>query len=454
MGEERRMEGMEKKERAILVGADTGEDGNFERSMEELGELAKACGMSVEGVAVQKMDSINKAFYIGTGKVREVKEYAKALEADIIIFDNSLTPSQLRNLQKETEKPVMDRTALILDIFSKRAQTREAKLQVETARLQYLMSRLVGMHDALTRQGGASGSMSSKGAGEKKLELDRRKIEKRLAQLRRELDEVAKERENQSKRRAKSRIPKVSLVGYTNAGKSTLMNAMVDRYLQDEEKKVVEKDMLFATLDTTVRKIDMGNNREILLADTVGFIHKLPHGLVKAFRSTLEEVKNADLLLCVVDCSDESHKQQMKVTEETLVEIGAADIPKIIVYNKADLCRENTETAETNQESQSGRDSDMGTVRLPEVIGTDKIYLSAKSGEGMEELAQMIRDKVFAGYMRTRFLFPYEKGQAVSWLMEHAAVHAREYTEQGIAVIADCHKADVGKYREYVVGER
>ena len=431
MGEERRMEGMEKKERAILVGADTGEDGNFERSMEELGELAKACGMSVEGVAVQKMDSINKAFYIGTGKVREVKEYAKALEADIIIFDNSLTPSQLRNLQKETEKPVMDRTALILDIFSKRAQTREAKLQVETARLQYLMSRLVGMHDALTRQGGASGSMSSKGAGEKKLELDRRKIEKRLAQLRRELDEVAKERENHSKRRAKSRIPKVSLVGYTNAGKSTLMNAMVDRYLQDEEKKVVEKDMLFATLDTTVRKIDMGNNREILLADTVGFIHKLPHGLVKAFRSTLEEVKNADLLLYVVDYSDTEYKQQIQVTEQTLLEIGAKNIPVIYVYNKADLC---------------------GMEQIPKRVGEDKIYMSAKTTQGLEELVEMIQEKVYAEYIRAKFLFPYQQGQGMSYFMEHAKVFGQEYLEEGIRLDVSCHRADAEKYAEFLVG--
>ncbi len=431
MGEERRMEGMEKKERAILVGADTGEDGNFERSMEELGELAKACGMSVEGVAVQKMDSINKAFYIGTGKVREVKEYAKALEADIIIFDNSLTPSQLRNLQKETEKPVMDRTALILDIFSKRAQTREAKLQVETARLQYLMSRLVGMHDALTRQGGASGSMSSKGAGEKKLELDRRKIEKRLAQLRRELDEVAKERENQSKRRAKSRIPKVSLVGYTNAGKSTLMNAMVDRYLQDEEKKVVEKDMLFATLDTTVRKIDMGNNREILLADTVGFIHKLPHGLVKAFRSTLEEVKNADLLLYVVDYSDTEYKQQIQVTERTLLEIGAKNIPVIYVYNKADLC---------------------GMEQIPKRVGEDKIYMSAKTTQGLEELVEMIQEKVYVEYIRAKFLFPYQQGQGMSYFMEHAKVFGQEYLEEGIRLDVSCHRADAEKYAEFLVG--
>ncbi len=418
-------------EKAVLVGADIGEESNFDRSMEELGELAKACGMQVEGMVVQKMDAIHKAFYIGTGKVQEVKEYADALEADIIIFNNSLTPSQLRNLQKEIGKPVMDRTALILDIFSRRAKTREARLQVESARLQYLMSRLVGMHDALTRQGGASGSMSSKGAGEKKLELDRRKIEKRLAGLRRELEEVAKERKNQSKRREESRIPKVALVGYTNAGKSTLMNAMVDEYLHEEEKKVLEKDMLFATLDTTVRRICTGAGGEFLLSDTVGFIHKLPHTLIKAFQSTLEEVKNADLLLYVVDYSDEEYRQQIEVTKETLIEIGAADIPVIYVYNKADLC---------------------GLPKLPERVGDDKIYMSAKGRQGLAELSGMIVERVYAEYVQAEFLFPYSEGQKASYFMEHAHVLEQEYLENGIWMKVDCHKADMGKYAKYAAG--
>lgn len=423
----------EGKEKVLLVGVDTGEEESFDRSMEELGELAKACNMLVAGVATQKMNCINKAFYIGTGKVEEVKEYAEVLEAELVIFDQSLTPSQLRNLQKELGRPVIDRTTLILDIFSSRAKTREAKLQVESARLQYLLSRLVGMHDALTRQGGASGSMSSKGAGEKKLELDRRKIEKRLTELRRELDEVSKERETQGKRRMASRIPKVSLVGYTNAGKSTLMNAMVEKYLHDEEKKVLEKDMLFATLDTTVRYIDMGNNKEILLSDTVGFIHKLPHGLVKAFRSTLEEVGNADLLLYVVDYSDEDYKRQIKVTEETLTEIGAGGIPVIYVYNKADK---------------------RGMEPLPKIVGEEKIYMSAKYGQGMEELAQMIWNKVYADYVRCDFLFPYEKGQAASYFMENAEILEQEYMENGIFLRVSCHKADAGKYMEYIVDSR
>lgn len=418
------------RERALLVGVDTGEDEDFERSMEELQSLAEANNIEPVGKITQKMAAVNKALYIGSGKTEEVREFAGTLEADVVIFDNTLSPSQLRNLQKELKLPVLDRTTLILDIFSTRAQTREAKLQVETARLQYLLPRLVGMHEALTRQGGASGSMSSKGAGEKKLELDRRKIEHRITELKKELEEVARERQTQRKLRLSSRIPRVSLVGYTNAGKSTLMNRMVDIYVKDETKKVLEEDMLFATLETTVRKIETGDNRDFLLSDTVGFIHKLPHGLVKAFRSTLEEVKNADLLLHVVDYSDEHFKQQMQVTDETLRELGAAEIPVIYIFNKA-------EKKEKLEE-------------LPRVQGENKIYMSAKSGAGLKELTNLILERVYAGHVRTEFLFPFDKGGIASYFMEHTSVQEQEYTGEGTRIVTLCSLADRDKYAEYI----
>lgn len=423
-------ESVQDPERALLVGVDTGEDKDFERSMEELKNLAKACSMLPVGILTQKMTSVNKGLYIGTGKAEEVREFARETDADLILFDNTLSPSQLRNLQKELGRPVMDRTALILDIFSTRARTREARLQVETARLQYLLPRLVGMHDALTRQGGASGSMSSKGAGEKKLELDRRKIERRLTELRRELEEVSKERAIQRKRRQESSLPKVALVGYTNAGKSTLMNSMIDAFGMPGEKKVFEQDMLFATLDTTVRKIETGNNRDFLLSDTVGFIHKLPHGLVKAFRSTLEEVKEADLLLHVADFSDESFKRQMETTRETLEELGAGNLPVIYVFNKADRCMD----------------------KLPKVQGPDKIYLSAKDGRGIGELADMIMEKIYAGYVDAEFLIPYTQGGAVSYFMENAFVKEQDYLENGIRLRVSCRRSDQDKYARWLTG--
>ncbi|NLL78357.1 MAG: GTPase HflX [Clostridiales bacterium] len=420
----------DKKEKALLVGVDTGEDTDFERSMEELASLAEACNMQVAGLITQKLSMVNKALYIGSGKIAEVRDFARDIEADVVVFDNALSPSQLRNLQNELEKPILDRTTLILDIFSTRAQTREAKLQVETARLQYLLPRLVGMRAALSRQGGASGSMSNKGAGEKKLELDRRRIEHRLSELRKELDEVAQERVTQRKKRLSSRIPKVSLVGYTNAGKSTILNHMVEKYLGEEDKKVLEKDMLFATLETTVRKIETGNNQDFLLSDTVGFIHKLPHGLIKAFRSTLEEVKNADLLLHVIDYSDEHYKQQMAVTEETLQELEAGDIPVIYVFNKTDKC---------TGEGVRHRTED------------NRIYMSAQNEQDIEELVWLIIRKLYASHVNAEFLIPYAQGQITSYFMENARVDVQEYREDGVYLKVNCNAADRGKYQNYLL---
>jgi len=421
-------------EQVILVGVETSDayqrEGDFERSMEELISLAEACFMKPVAVVTQKMEFINKGLYIGTGKVQEVKELVKTMEAGLVIFDNSLTPSQLRNLQEELGCPVMDRTNLILDIFESRAKTREAKLQVETARLQYLLPRLVGMHEALTRQGGTSGSMSSRGAGEKKLELDRRRIEHRLSELRRELEEVSEERMIQRKKRQNSRLPLVALVGYTNAGKSTIMNGLVQKYVGDDEKRVLEKDMLFATLDTTVRRINTGNNRDFLLSDTVGFIDKLPHSLVKAFRSTLEEVKNADLLLHVVDYSDEYYREQMQTTVETLRDLEAGNIPVITVYNKADK-----------------RDDG---IEYPKLVG-DKIYLSAKENLSLNALTELILEKIYADYVTVTFLIPYEKGGLVSYFMENAQIISQEYKENGTKLTVKCYPADKEKYSGYII---
>lgn len=416
-----------KKERAVLAGVDLGDGEEFESSMQELGNLAKACNMEVAGILTQKMDSVNKALYLGCGKAEELKEFAQQMDADVIVFDNALSPSQLRNLQQLLQKPILDRTSLILEIFSTRARTREAKLQVESAKLQYLLPRLVGMHEALSRQGGGSG-LANKGAGEKKLELDRRKIEHRLAELRRELETVSRERETQRKKRIASSLPLVALVGYTNAGKSTLMNRLLERYSQDESKKVLEQDMLFATLETTVRKIELPDNRRFLLSDTVGFIHKLPTALIKAFRSTLEEVKNADLLLHVIDYSDENYKNQIKVTEETLRELGCGGIPVIYVMNKADLCMEN----------------------FPKVQGEDRIYMAAGKEIGLDELLSLIGKKLFGDYCNAEFLIPYGQGQIMSYLMDHALIESTEYEETGIRIMTSCSKADYARYREYL----
>lgn len=419
----------EKRERVMLAGVDTGEDSDgFDHSMAELEELAKACAMEPVGMVTQRMEAVNKSLYLGSGKVQELSETVKLLEAELVILNDTLTPSQLRNLQEELKMPVMDRTALILDIFEKRAGTREARLQVESARLQYLLPRLTGMHEALTRQGGTSGSMSSRGAGEKKLELDRRRIEHRISELGRELEQITRERKTQRKKRQNSGIPLVALVGYTNAGKSTIMNRMLARYGQDEDKSVLEKDMLFATLDTSVRRICTGNNQDFLLSDTVGFIHKLPHGLVKAFRATLMELQEADLLLQVVDYSDPYYQRQMETTRETIAQLGAGAIPMITVFNKMDCVKE--------------------SLAYPKVTG-DKVYISAKEAESLTVLTEQILKRVYAGFKEMYLLIPYEEGRVVSYFMENAQVLSMDYDKEGTRLHVRCHPGDKEKYSCY-----
>ena len=403
---------------------------HFDLAMEEMASLVKACDMEPVGRIEQNMESANTATYIGAGKVQEVREMVRALEAELVVFDNGLSPIQLRNLSRDLDCPVMDRTTLILEIFSARAKTREAKLQVEVARLQYMLPRLVGLHDALSRQGGASGAMSNKGAGEKKLELDRRRLEQRLTTMRRELEKIAGERETQRKKRADSGIPRVALVGYTNAGKSTVMNAMLSAYDGEGEKMVYEEDMLFATLDTTVRRITPPDQNDFLLSDTVGFISNLPHNLVKAFRSTLEEVREADLLIQVIDYSDENYTEHIRVTEETLKELGAERIPMIYAYNKADLCG-------------------MGTFAT--IQGDDRLYLSAKSQSGIDALMTLISGKLSKRYQDCAFIIPYQRGDVVSYLNDNAVVHCTEYREDGVYMETNVSRIDAARYEQFLV---
>lgn len=421
-------------ERALIVGVHINTDRKssaaFALAMDEMNSLVKACDMQPVGSIEQNMEHANTATYIGSGKVEEVRAAAAALEADIVVFDNGLSPIQLRNLQKELDCPVIDRTTLILEIFSTRAQTREAKLQVEVARLQYMLPRLVGLHAALSRQGGTSGSMSNRGVGEKKLELDRRRLEQRLTSMKRELEEISGERRTQRKRRAESGLPRVTLVGYTNAGKSTVMNMLLSAYGIKEEKQVLEKDMLFATLDTTVRRIAPPERNAFLLSDTVGFISNLPHSLVKAFRSTLEEVKEADVLLQIIDYSDENYREHMSVTEDTLRELGAGNIPMIYVFNKADLC---------------------GMGELAAVQGEDKIYMSAKSQHGIDALLTLIFGKLSDGYQDCKLLIPYKRGDIVSYLNDNAVVYETEYQEHGVYLEANMTVTDAGRFREYLL---
>ncbi len=411
--------------KAVIVGVQLQRDHDFAYSMLELRNLADACNIEVVGELSQKAERVNPSHYIGSGKIDELRALLEGLEADTVIFNDELSPSQLRNLEKDLECVVMDRTIVILDIFAERAKTREAQLQVEVARLQYSLPRLVGLRASLSRQGGGGGGgLRNKGAGETKLELDRRRIEDRISALQSELEKLVATRQLQRKKRQKNELPVVCLVGYTNTGKSSLMNALLEAHDPETTKQVFAKDMLFATLETSVRSIELPDNKSFLLTDTVGFVSQLPHHLIKAFRSTLEEVTEADLLLHVVDYAHEDYEQLIQVTNETLKELGAEGIPTIYVYNKCDLTEHPYPRVTDNQ-----------------------VFMSVKENKGLEELVQLVRNYIYKDFVVKEILVPFSQGRLVSYFNEHAHIMETAYEEEGTRLKLECSIADYERYR-------
>ncbi|WP_261304267.1 GTPase HflX [Paenibacillus andongensis] len=413
----------QRKEKAIIVGVHILNHPNFAYSMEELKNLAAACHIEVVGQLNQKVTRVIPSHYIGTGKIQELSQLITERNASVVICNDELSPSQIRNLESSLACKVIDRTILILDIFAERAQTKEAQLQVEVARLQYMLPRLVGLRESLGRQGGGAG-LKNRGSGETKLELDRRKIEDRITALQSELEKLVARRQTQRKQRRKNEVPVICLVGYTNAGKSSLMNAMIELYNPQAHKQVFVKDMLFATLETSVRSVNLPDRKSFLLTDTVGFVSQLPHHLVKAFRSTLEEVAEADLLIHVVDIANPEYEQHIDVTNETLKELGADRVPMIFAYNKSDL-----------------------TEHTYPLLKDNFVYLSAQQRRGIEELTQLIRERIFQNYMQCEIVIPYEQGRLVAYFNEHAHVHSTNYEPNGTRLKLDCRVSDFEQYR-------
>ena len=409
--------------RAILVGASTGEDISY--SMEELSGLAEAADIEVLGTMEQYLDHFRAATLIGSGKLKELQELCESMEADLVIFNDELSGMQLRNIEDVIGTKVIDRTILILDIFADRAVSREGKLQVELAQLQYRLPRLIGFGKSLSRLGGGIGT---RGPGEKKLETDRRHIQRRMDEIKSELKEPKPNRAVPRSRREKNGLPVLALAGYTNSGKSSLMNRLLAMEERDE-KQVFEKDMLFATLDTAQRLITLDDNKSFILIDTVGFVSRLPHALVDAFKSTLEEVSMADLILHVADASFPEKDFHIKVTERVLSELGASDRESILVFNKIDLA--------------PGFE--------PLGYGQDSVCISCRTGEGVEELLSMIKDRLFSDIKMTRLLVPYDKGSAVSALMKTAKPVKTEYREDGTYLEAELSSADRGRYAQFII---
>lgn len=408
----------EERERALLISVDTGEF-NAEASLNELAELASTAGAEVLGMMIQKRPSVSVSAYVGSGRLDEISDFCEANDIDIIIADGELTPVQVKNLEDRTNARVIDRTTLILDIFAGRARSAEGKIQVELAQLKYSLPRLSGKGTSLSRLGGGIGT---RGPGETKLETDKRHIRRRIQFLKQELDSIEKRRTAMHERRRKNGVEAVAVVGYTNAGKSTLMNRLT-------QAGVLEEDKLFATLDPTARRLTLKNGREIMLVDTVGLIRRLPHQLVDAFRSTLEEALWADVILNVCDASNPECAEHTAVTQTLLESLGCAGKPIINVLNKCDL--------------------------VPDILDFDligrSVHISAKTGLGIDKLLDEIEKALPEKRRRVRLLIPFSKGEITGAVRENGAVYSQEYTENGILLDAAVDIRYLDSIKEYIL---
>lgn len=419
--------------KAIVIGVEVfskKSDISLEDSLAELKELSRAAGIETVYTISQKKNRIESGTYLGSGKIEEIKALAARYGADILLVDDELSGIQIRNLESALDMEIIDRTSLILDIFANRAKSKEGKLQVELARLRYEKPRIVGGSTQLSKQAGGIGS---RGLGEKKLELDRRTIDKRIRDVERSIEDLKKQREIQKNKRKKSHLQTVALIGYTNAGKSTLMNTFlrINNPLKSRSESPVA-DMLFATLDPFHRNVKLKNNLEFILTDTVGFVNKLPHTLVDAFMSTLEEVKDADLLLYVVDVSNDEYEHQLKVTKNVVKELGAQEIPYIIIQNKKDR---------------------LTPERLLEITDPleTTIPISALNGDGLDVLTSEIEGKLMEDYKIVDLIIPFESGSMANYILKNTKVVKYEYLDSGLHVKAYLSEYDANRYEMFLV---
>lgn len=399
---------------------------SIDESMEELKELVRAAGAEVVGELIQNRSSIDTATYLGSGKIEEIKNYAEGLNATMVVFNDELSGAQIKNIENIVGKKIIDRTMIILDIFAQRARSKEGKLQVELAQLRYRLPRLYGMGGQMSRTGAGIGT---RGPGEQKLEKDKRHILNRAAVIRRELKEVAKNRDIQRVQRQKNDVPIVALVGYTNAGKSTILNEIIKSHPDYEsEKEVFVKDMLFATLDVTLRKALLPNKKEILVVDTVGFVSKLPHDLIDAFKSTLEEVRYADLILHVIDATNDNSDIQKLTTESVLKDLGVKDKKTITVYNKIDKL--DLDIYPKNQD--------------------DLVYVSAKKNINMDKLMNQIQNMLMEDMYKVNLLIPFNRGDIFSAIKDKYVIDSFEYTNEGVDLVVSLNEMDYNIYKEYI----